>query len=320
MTIMVPQSGIPWIDPCGDPYAGAKAYFYLAGTTTPKTVYTGADKGLPHDSPVVANGSGMFPAIFVDGDDYRLRIETASGATIWDVDGISVPQITTGGGGGDTPVQFLFQTGDFKDRHGTGSHAGWVRANGQTIGAAASGATERANSDCQALFEYLWNADSTLAVSGGRGGNATSDWAANKRIALPDHRLRAAIGMASMGAAASTIIPASIFDGSENGDTLGATVGVGSVTLTVNEIPSHDHAATFSGTPVPPHTHGITVNNQVNSGSFVRATNSGGVESASSAPGGGHTPAGSVTVNNRGGGAAHINVQPSVVVTRYIKL
>lgn len=74
--------------------------------------------------------------------------------------------------------------------------SGWVKANGQTIGSAASGATGRANADTQALFDILW-ADFTNAVlpiqtsAGGastRGASAAADWAANKRMTLPDMR------------------------------------------------------------------------------------------------------------------------------------
>jgi len=60
--------------------------------------------------------------------------------------------------------------------YGTGVRSGFVRANGRTIGSATSGATERANADAQALFEYLWNTDANLAVSTGRGASSNADW------------------------------------------------------------------------------------------------------------------------------------------------
>lgn len=73
---------------------------------------------------------------------------------------------------------------------------GWVKANGQTIGSAASGATGRANDDTRALFDILWAdfTNTTLPIqtsAGGastRGASAAADWAANKRITLPDMR------------------------------------------------------------------------------------------------------------------------------------
>lgn len=75
--------------------------------------------------------------------------------------------------------------------------AGWVKANGGTIGNAASGATTRANADVENLFVHLWSGltDNTLYPiqdsSGSattRGASAAADYAANKRFPLPDRR------------------------------------------------------------------------------------------------------------------------------------
>lgn len=61
---------------------------------------------------------------------------------------------------------------------------GWIIANDGTIGDAASGASTRANADCQALFTLLWTkySNAICPVSGGRGANAAADWAAHKKI------------------------------------------------------------------------------------------------------------------------------------------
>ncbi|BAQ16914.1 hypothetical protein [Methyloceanibacter caenitepidi] len=70
-----------------------------------------------------------------------------------------------------------------------------LACDGLTIGSASSGATSRANADTWALFEKLWavgNANGTLAIytSAGAastfGASAAADFAANKRLALPD--------------------------------------------------------------------------------------------------------------------------------------
>lgn len=72
--------------------------------------------------------------------------------------------------------------------------SGWVEGGG-TIGSAASGATTRANADTFDLFSLAWAlnvSDAAIFTSAGapstRGASAAADFAANKRIALPDGR------------------------------------------------------------------------------------------------------------------------------------
>ena len=73
---------------------------------------------------------------------------------------------------------------------------GWVEANGGTIGSAASGASERANSDVFDLYEQIWNgtavADLPIYDSVGgastKGASASADFSANKRLSVPDLR------------------------------------------------------------------------------------------------------------------------------------
>jgi microcystin-dependent protein len=70
-----------------------------------------------------------------------------------------------------------------------------------TIGNAISGATNRANADTLNLFTLLWNswANALAPVSGGRGGSAATDFAANKTIAIPDLRGCVIAGLDNMG-------------------------------------------------------------------------------------------------------------------------
>jgi hypothetical protein len=72
---------------------------------------------------------------------------------------------------------------------------GWLAANGATIGSASSSA-DNASADYAALFTVLWdnwtNTDLPILDSAGaastRGANAAADFAANKRLPLPDLR------------------------------------------------------------------------------------------------------------------------------------
>jgi hypothetical protein len=77
---------------------------------------------------------------------------------------------------------------------GTSAPAGALKCNGGTIGSAASGAASASDS-YSALFALLWAwaaADSPILTSAGagstRGASAAADFAANKRLTLPDLR------------------------------------------------------------------------------------------------------------------------------------
>lgn len=96
---------------------------------------------------------------------------------------------------------------------GTVAPTGWVLASGRTIGNAASGATERANDDTQDLFTLLWAlpiGEFPIQTSAGagsvRGASAAADWAANKRMVLPNYSDRLAVGRGDMGGAPAGLI------------------------------------------------------------------------------------------------------------------
>jgi hypothetical protein len=150
------------------------------------------------------------------------------------------------GPGATIDATTVAQTGDMKARYSTGVHPGtspgWVRANGLTIGSAAStpAATERGNADCQALFTLLWGADATLVVSSGRGASAAADWAANKTIATPDMRSRLLMGLADMGNANNNVLAVVPFS-KGNATTLGSLFGNTAHTQTLAEMMGHRH-------------------------------------------------------------------------------
>lgn len=78
----------------------------------------------------------------------------------------------------------------------TTAPTGWLKMNGTSIGNASSGGTQRANADTAALFAALWTnfaqAQATVQDSSGntvsRGASAAADFAANRRIVIPDVR------------------------------------------------------------------------------------------------------------------------------------
>lgn len=187
----------------GRAYAGAIAAFYNGDTTTPRVVYRDNDLSTPWGSTVTADASGMFPGVFLDTGTFNFRITSATGVQLAAGGPIDPAPSTNSGGGGGSPVDptTIFQTGDAMFLELAGTRTGWVRDNGRTIGNASSGATERANADCAALFAWYWNnfPDSICPVSGGRGATAAADFAANKTIGTLDKRGRGAIGLDDMG-------------------------------------------------------------------------------------------------------------------------
>lgn len=70
-------------DANGLPVSGAKAYWYLAGTSTPATVYTDVGLTVAHANPVVANGFGRFAEMFLSpGASYKLDLQTPAGVSL----------------------------------------------------------------------------------------------------------------------------------------------------------------------------------------------------------------------------------------------
>jgi hypothetical protein len=181
-------------------------------------------------------------------------------------------------------------TGQVVDYVGSTAPTGWVFLDGRSIGNASSAATSRANADTEDLFTLLWNsmADAQAAVSGGRGANAAADYAANKRITLPDARDRVIAGKGNMsGSSANRLTNQS---GGVEGDTLGVAGGAETHTLVTNEIPAHTHL-THVGTK--------------SAGSANCLIPTGGTDT---------------TVGSTGGGAAHNNVQPTLILNKIVKL
>jgi hypothetical protein len=63
--------------------SGAKAYFYLAGTTTAVAVYTDVGLTIPQTQPVVADANGVFSEIFLTpGTAYKVDLQSSSGVSL----------------------------------------------------------------------------------------------------------------------------------------------------------------------------------------------------------------------------------------------
>lgn len=221
----------------GTPLSGCKLYTIQAGTvSTPQTAYQDSGLTLPLPYPTLCDAYGRLPQIFLADGSIKLRLTKANGTQVFVLDGVLVVGASSGGGGG-SPVDAttILATGDFKLVYNTGALSGFVRCNGRTIGNATSGATERANADTSALFVFLYNADTNLSVSGGRGASAAADYAANKALTLPDCKSRTLAGLSDMGGTDSGRLTTTYFGCT--GLVLGCTGGAESTTLTAAQIP-----------------------------------------------------------------------------------
>lgn len=311
----IPFSLSQQLDQFGKPLAGCKLYTIQAGTTsTPQNAYQDSGLAIPLPNPQTCDAAGRLPQMFFADGTVKVRLTDKNLTTIVVADNIQVIGASSGSGGGGTvdPTTIL-STGDLKISYGTGVISGFVRANGRTIGSATSGATERANSDCQTLFVALWNADANLAVSGGRGASAAADWSANKTIATPDWRGRALAGLDDMGNAAAGRLTASYFGTAAT--VLGAAGGSESQVLSLAQLPAGITSAVtgtqqFKLPAADPISMAIVLTGSGNE--YVPYWHT--VQTLSN-----NTITGSATSNNTSG-AAHPIASPMMLATIYLKL
>lgn len=222
------------IGPDGRIASGALVYVYAANTSTPASTYSDFSLSTEQAWPLECDGAGRVPSFYVDDGSYRLRITTSTGVELVDEQAITSIGASSGGSGESASVDTstVFQTGDVMWIPINTTRTAWVRLNGRTIGNGSSGATERANSDTQALFEWYWNnhSDTAAPVSGGRGGSATADFNAAKTITLFDMRTKGMLGLDTMGNSAAGVTGGS--------STAADAVGASTVTIALANLPS----------------------------------------------------------------------------------
>ncbi|WP_226623089.1 phage tail protein [Brucella anthropi] len=175
------------------------------------------------------------------------------------------------------------QPGTVMDYAGVTAPAGYLMCFGQTA----------LISDYPALYSVLGTV---------YGGNGTTTFG------IPDARGRSSVGKDNMGGTSAGRITA---DASGiNGATLGATGGLQTHTLTVAQLPSHSHPVNDPG-----HTH---PNGVVPNSSGVNYVGAGGNPYYGGATATGTAITG-ISVQTTGGGEAHNNVQPTIILNKIIK-
>jgi microcystin-dependent protein len=295
----------------GTPLSGCLLYVYQENSSTPVTTYSDFTLATEQTFPIEADSAGRLPQIWVADGSYRARLTTSAGVEVFDEASVTAIGASSQSGGsvGGTSVDSatIFDTGDVKWRPVAGSLTGWVRANGRTIGSGASSATERANADTQALFEYLWNnfTNGLCAVSGGRGATAAADFSANKTIATFTMQGRAPFGLDDMGGSAASVI---------SGATAVAVGGAETTTIAQANLPNVSLSSTAL-TATPSQSIVITAGSQqsdnthTGSGNFIQSVTSSAL-----------TVAVAGTVPLGGSGTALNKMPPYMLGTFYIKL
>jgi microcystin-dependent protein len=160
------------------------------------------------------------------------------------------------------------EVGDIKQSANPNDHNGWLICDGRSL--------------TRADYAYLFS------VIGTSFGSVDAD-----TFRLPDARGRV-LGTTGAGSGLTS-------------RSLGASVGAETHTLTVGEMPSHNHGVTDPG-----HTHSYTnqSNDQNTDNAFASETAADQVDlnvtTGSSTTG--------ITINNAGGGGAHNNMQPTLFI------
>lgn len=347
-TLLGPVSGQAQFDQIGRLVIGGKVKLFVSDTTAPKTAYTTADLSVAHPWPMPLDSAGRVPAYYCAAGAYDLRVEDAYGELIGAQFDALVSTITIADPD-PTPAATIV-TGAIMALYSRAQIDGWVICNGLTIGPTGSSA-DTASNDCEQLFLLLWSVLS-LTVSGGRGASAPADWAAGKTITTPDLRGCTLVGRDSMGTSAAGRLTALT---TSTPDTLGTFFGLEGVVLTEANLATHSHAITpnvslaSAGAHTHPgsvtdvlgaHTHGVAVPNPTSLVQFSAAasavstaTNYASSTFATDAAGAHghnvtvasdgshtHTVTASATADNAGSDTAHANVQPSALITWFIKL
>lgn len=201
-------------------------------------------------------------------------------------------------------------TGDVKLTLKTSADSGWVMFNDGTIGGVSSGASTRANADCQALFTLLFNniddasaplfQSNGVATTRGAQSNAATAWSNSCRVSLTK-TLGRALAIAGSGAGLTS-------------RALGVTTGAETHQLSAGEMPAHTHTASVTD---PGHTHTYDRNGGFPASSGGISTD-GNTQSATNT--GSATTGISVSNANTGGGGAHNNMQPTAFLNAMVKL
>lgn len=222
--------------------------------------------GTPAGSPSVPN-AGQIQSAIGASNPYTILSQIAVGVGVTTITNGNITDVRT------MATTSAIASGSIMDFAGTIAPEGWLLCYGQNVS--------------RTTYSELFKAIGTLY---GVGDGSTT-------FAVPDLRGRVIAGQDDMGGSSANRLTNQT-NGVE-GDTLGATGGAETHTLTTAQIPSHSHT-------LPQGRDGTLAN----PGAFIKDgwSNSSGTATAPS-----------VGTGNEGGGGAHNNVQPTIILNKIIK-
>lgn len=277
---------------------------YFSGADTPVTYdltsYGRTLAGLA-DAAALKSNLGLGSAAYLTSGTSAGNVVTLDGsAKLPAVDGSQLTGLPSASG---------VESGAITAYVGLTAPSGWLLCSGKTIGDASSGGTARANADTATLFALLWDSfsntvlpiqDSAGAAST-RGANAAADYAAHKRLPLPDLQGRVIAGKDDMSGASANRLTG--LSGGLNGDTMGATGGEEAHVLTTGELAAHTHTTYNTATP-PGAGSALSSSNYAMGGALYGSGAAATIGKTSTS----------------GSDTAHNNVQPTIILSYIVKL